>query len=107
LQALRQAHAELTRTATAPAWAASGLGLDGHGGLATAQDHAGLLKGALAFGGGAGQGGMHLAHFARFAFDLVAQDVGVHAHGTGRVCRSLQRLLRRGRHVDAVACKHR
>jgi hypothetical protein len=46
---------------------------------------------------------MHLADLARLAFDLVAQDVRLHAGGARQRGRGLERLLRRRDHVHRVA----
>ena len=50
----------------------------------------------------AGERRMHLAHFARFAFHLVAQNVRIQARRAGSICCGLQRLLRRGDQVHCV-----
>ena len=87
--------------------AAAALGLDGHRGFAAAQDHAGLAERRVAARHRARQRGVHLADLARFAFDLVAQNVRLDARRACQRRSRLQRLLRRGDQVHGVAFEAR
>ena len=56
--------------------------------------------------GGTRQGGVHLAHFAGLAFELIAEDVGMQAHAAGEIGSCFERLLGRGDQVHRVVGKH-
>jgi hypothetical protein len=102
LQRLGQPHAELPCPATPSFGAAWLAGSNGDRGFTPAQDDAGRLERRFALGGAACQGGVHLAHLATFALDLIAQDVGVQPDcPCGLGCR-FQALLGSGNQVHRV-----